>query len=116
MNISSVIVKIDKESIEEIVQNIAKIEFVEIGLISKENSVIIIAIECERVEQELKILKLIEQTKGVISASMHYSYIEDELTTDIQNLNNYTFNESSIKKVYSGDVNSTIDSILDSKS
>ncbi|MDE6885570.1 MAG: chaperone NapD [Helicobacteraceae bacterium] len=84
MNISSIIIKTLAKDLESCAKNLSKINGVEIAL--KEDSTIIAVIEAENVNEEVKLLKEIESTNGVISASMHYSYFEDELKDEISNM------------------------------
>lgn len=115
MNISSVIVRVDKNKINNIIASLKNINCVDIGLISEENAAIIVTIESDTISDELKILKSIEILDGVINANMHYSYVEDEIINDLETLNNYHFDENFIKKDYSGDINKAIDNINPAK-
>lgn len=83
MNISSIIIK--ARDIDDTSRRLDKIDGVEVHL--KEDVTIIAVIEAENIEKEIATLKLIESTPGVISATMHYSYFEDELRDEINNIN-----------------------------
>lgn len=85
MNISSIIVKALPKDIEKCKKNLSKINCVEIGLC--QDSTIIVTIEAENTNEEIKVLKQIESCDGVISAAMHYTYFEDELREEIANMN-----------------------------
>lgn len=84
MNISSVIIKTN--DLSKCKEELSKIDGAEVAL--SENNTIIVVIQAEDVNQEIEIFNKIEKTKHVISASMHYSYIEDELRDDLANMNN----------------------------
>lgn len=83
MNISSIIIKTNDIKLCE--KNLSKIKGVEVYL--SENNTIIAVIEAEDTNEEVAILKEIENTNGVISATMHYAYFEDSLRDDIKNMN-----------------------------
>lgn len=82
MNISSIIIKTN--NLEETSIKLNAIDGVEVHL--KDGSTIIATIEANSIEEEINILHIIESTKGVISATMHYSYFEDELKNEISNI------------------------------
>lgn len=104
MNISSIIIKTKKLS--KCKDELSKINGVEIALF--EGDTIIVVIQANDINEEIEIFNKIEKTKYVISASMHYSYIEDELRDDLLNMKNNTdeiLNDNSIpinKMQYSG--------------
>lgn len=84
MNISSVIIKTN--DLSNCKDELSKIDGLEVAL--SENNTIIAVIQAEDVNKEIEVFNKIEKTKYVISASMHYSYIEDELRNDLANMNN----------------------------
>lgn len=83
MNISSIIIKTD--DIKSTSKNLAKIKGVEVAL--AEDSTIIAVIEAENTNEEIALLEMIQQTNGVISAAMHYTYFEDNLRNEIARMN-----------------------------
>lgn len=80
MNISSIVVKTLPENSDEVIKQLRDGGFCEVH--HYENGNIIVTIEGENVSEEIKKLKQIEQTPKVISASMVYSYSEDELEAE----------------------------------
>lgn len=86
MNISSVIIK--TKDLSKCKDELSKINGVEVALY--EDSTIIATIQANDINEEIEIFNKIEKTKYVISASMHYSYIEDELRDDLANMKNDT--------------------------
>ncbi len=84
MNISSIVVNTLPENSNEIIELLKEGEFCEFHLY--ENGKIIVTIEGEDVSEEIRKLRLIEQTPNVISASMVYSFCEDELEQEKKKL------------------------------
>ena len=78
MNISSIIIQVKPEYINEVIQVLQNVEFCEYHQ-HDEKGRIIITIEGKDVEEEIKKLKQVQQIPKVISAEMVYSYAEDEL-------------------------------------
>lgn len=108
MNISSIIVKTLNEKRKQCEENLSQIDGVEVAL--SKDSTIIVTIEAEDTNAEIEIFKKIEKTDGVISASMHYTYFEDELKEEIANMGDkftYILNDDSVpleQVEYSGSV------------
>lgn len=107
MNISSII--INTNDLERTSKNLSAIDGVEVAL--AENNTIIAVIEAEDTSGEIALLERIEKTQGVISAAMHYTYFEDDLRSEIANMNSAQapemLNDESIpieKMPYSGSV------------
>lgn len=107
MNISSIIVQTnDLESTAFALEHLDNVE-----VYYKQGSFIIVVIEASETKQEIEILNKIERTQGVISASLHYSYFEDELSKEIEHMNNSSKdllnndNCDITKLKYYGDVN-----------
>lgn len=107
MNISSII--INTNDLERTSKNLSAIEGVEVALM--EGNTIIAVIEAEDTSGEIALLERIEKTEGVISAAMHYTYFEDDLRSEIANMNSAQapemLNDESIpidKMPYSGSV------------
>jgi len=78
MNISSIVVQVKPEHIEEVINMLQNADFCEYHL-HDDKGRIIVTIEGEGVEDEVGKLKQVEQMKNVISADMVYSYAEGEL-------------------------------------
>jgi periplasmic nitrate reductase NapD len=81
MNISSVVVKTKKENLEAVMQAIKECDFCEYHL-HNEKGLIVVTIEGEGVEEEIRSLKQLKAIPNVISAEMIYSYAEDELEAE----------------------------------
>ncbi|RAX54037.1 hypothetical protein CCY99_04980 [Helicobacter sp. 16-1353] len=109
MNISSIIIKTLVKNREKCADNLSKIDGVEVAL--SQDSTIIVTIEAPSTNEEIEIFKKIEATDGVIAASMHYTYFEDELKEEIKNMNDeftHILNDDSIpieQVKYTGSVN-----------
>lgn len=85
MNISSIVVNILPENSNEVIKHLDEKDYCEFHLY--ENGKIIVTIEGENVSEEIRKLRLIEKTPNVISASMVYSFCEDELEQEKKKLN-----------------------------
>lgn len=83
MNISSII--INTNDLERTSENLSAIEGVEVALM--EGNTIIAVIEAEDTSGEIALLEKIQKSQGVISAAMHYTYFEDDLRSEIANMN-----------------------------
>ncbi|BEG58174.1 hypothetical protein NHP21005_18620 [Helicobacter sp. NHP21005] len=106
MNISSVVVRVELEAFEGVLESLKNIENVEVGAFDKDKGVIIALIEAESVNEEVKANRAIEQTRGVISAHMHYSYSDESpLPPDIQASLEKIENTDAKSVRYGGDVN-----------
>ena len=77
MNISSIVVKVLPEHSKSVINEFEQSDFCEFHLY--ENGNIIVSIEGVDVDAEIKKMKMIEKTPHVISASLVYSYLEDEI-------------------------------------
>ena len=84
MNISSAIIY--SKDTDGVVKEIQKIAGCEVHLCDKERGIIIISIEAEGVDGEMKILEQVSVIDGVIEANMHYSYSEEELERARENI------------------------------
>jgi nitrate reductase NapD len=87
MNISSIVVKCLPKYVEEVVENLKSCEVCDYHL-HDEVGRVIITIEGEGVEEELKKLSVIEAIPHVISADMQMAYSEDELDEHMEVINN----------------------------
>ncbi|CAE10257.1 chaperone NapD [Wolinella succinogenes] len=85
MNISSVVAKVKPEDLEASIKRLQEIPSCEYHL-HDELGRIILTLEAESLNEEVKILKAIEATQGVLSAEMIYSYSEEELELERQKL------------------------------
>ncbi|MEN8191538.1 MAG: chaperone NapD [Bacteroidota bacterium] len=84
MNISSIVVKVLPENSDEVIKYFKESDFCEFHIYEKGK--IVVVIEGEDVSEELEKLRLIEQTPNVISASLVYSFCEDELEIEREKL------------------------------
>jgi len=87
MNISSIIVQTLPKHIDEVVQSLKNCDVCDYHM-HDELGRIIITIEGEGVQEELKKLKVIEAIPYVMSADMQMAYSEDELSSHIEVLEN----------------------------
>ena len=83
MNISSII--INTNDLKRTSENLSAIKGVEVALM--EGNTIIAVIEAEDTSGEIALLEKIQKSQGVISAAMHYTYFEDDLRSEIANMN-----------------------------
>ncbi len=84
MNISSVLLIVKQEEQENFFKKLEKIQGCSVELVEKEK--IIVVIESDALEKELKIYKSIEALPGLISINMVFSY--QDLDEDIQKVEN----------------------------
>lgn len=87
MNISSIIVQTVPKYINEVVESLKNCDVCDYHM-HDEKGRIIITIEGEGVQEELKKLKVIEAIPHVISADMQMAYSEEELSSHLQVLEN----------------------------
>jgi nitrate reductase NapD len=87
MNISSIVVQTVPKFLDEVVNSLKECEVCDYHL-HDEKGRIIITIEGEGVEEELKKLRVIEAIPHVISADMQMAYSEDELDNHMEVLAN----------------------------
>ncbi|PID47909.1 MAG: nitrate reductase [Proteobacteria bacterium] len=112
MNISSVVVQTKPSDVDELVEIFSNCDFCDYHFSDKKSGKIILTIEGEGVDEEIKKIKIIEQTPRVISADMMMAYSEDELEKEREQieLNNEIpniLNDDSIKAediTYYGDI------------
>ena len=88
MNISSIVVQARSEYIDELVEIFKNCDFCEYHFHDASIGKIIVTIEGEGVDGEIKNLKKIQRTPHVISADMMMAYSEDELDQERANLEN----------------------------
>ncbi|MDX4037513.1 chaperone NapD [Aliarcobacter skirrowii] len=87
MNISSIVVTTLPKNLESVIENLKKSGICDYHM-HDEKGRVIITIEGENVEDELKKLKVIEAIPNVITADMQMSYSEEELSRHMQVLEN----------------------------
>lgn len=111
MNVSSIVVKCLPKYVEEVVESLKNCDVCDYHL-HDEIGRIIITIEGEGVDEELKKLSVIEAIPHVISADMQMAYSEDELDAHMEVINNADVvpkmlnddNMDPTKIVYNGDL------------
>ena len=111
MNISSIIVQTLPKHIDEVVQSLKNCDVCDYHM-HDELGRIIITIEGDGVQEELKKLKVIEAIPYVMSADMQMAYSEDELSAHMEVLENAdlvpkVLNDKNIQSheiVYNGDL------------
>ena len=87
MNISSIVVQTLPKYLDEVIESLKKSEVCDYHM-HDEKGRIIITIEGEGVQEELKKLKVIEAIPHVISADMQMAYSEEELSSHLEVLEN----------------------------
>ena len=87
MNISSIIVQTLPKYIDEVVESLKNCDVCDYHM-HDEKGRIIITIEGEGVQEELKKLKVIEAIPYVMSADMQMAYSEEELSSHLEVLEN----------------------------
>ncbi|MDX4061122.1 chaperone NapD [Aliarcobacter skirrowii] len=87
MNISSIVITTLPKNLESVIENLKKSGVCDYHM-HDEKGRVIITIEGENVEDELKKLKVIEAIPNVITADMQMSYSEEELSRHMQVLEN----------------------------
>lgn len=111
MNISSIVVQTLPKHLDKVIEDLKNSGVCDYHL-HDDKGRIIITIEGENVEEELKKLKVIEALPNVASADMQMSYSEEELANHMQVLENSdavpkVLNDKDIKAeniVYHGDL------------
>lgn len=82
MNISSAIVLTGNKNTEDLIKALKAIEGCDVPL--HEDQTLIVSIEAEDIAAETGIMKKIENTPGVISVRLVYSYSENELVQEMK--------------------------------
>lgn len=111
MNISSIVIQTLPKHVEEVVESLKKSGVCDYHM-HDEKGRIIITIEGNGVQEELKKLKVIESIPYVITADMQMSYSEEELSSHMEVLQNAdavpkVLNDKTIdvsNMVYNGDL------------
>ena len=87
MNVSSIVVQTVPKFLDEVVQSLKDCEVCDYHL-HDEKGRVIITIEGDGVEEELKKLRVVEAIPHVITADMQMAYSEDELNEHMEVLAN----------------------------
>lgn len=86
MNISSIVIKVKQENYDELVKELQKNDVCDYHFGDKEQGKIIVTIDGEEVDDEIKKTSFLQNMKYVISAEMMQTYQED-LDVAIKELN-----------------------------
>ncbi len=89
MNVSGVLVQTRPEHIEQVVNLLKEIEFVDYHM-HNELGKIVVTIEGENVSEETARLHLIQKIPHVLAADMMYAFAEDELDAERDKLSQGT--------------------------
>ncbi|TLD86994.1 chaperone NapD [Helicobacter sp. MIT 05-5294] len=119
-NVSSLVVLCTPQNIESLWDKINQIEGAECHYRDGSGK-IIVTLESQSIEEEIRLLKRIEKIEGVLSAQMIYAYHSTELEAMRQEIAKQESvpkvlqNEQSSAQgiVYNGDVQSALDEILE---
>ena len=87
MNISSIVIQTLPKYLDSVIENLKKSGVCDYHM-HDEKGRVIVTIEGENVEEELKKLKVIEAIPHISSADMQMSYSEEELSRHMQVLEN----------------------------
>ncbi len=112
MNISSIVVQVLPKYMDDVLEILQNAEFCDYHFHDKEKGKIIVTVEGESVDDEIRNLKIIQSVQHVIAADMMMSYSEDELDAEIKKLEASDpvppmLNDDNIKAediVYNGDL------------
>lgn len=115
MNISSLVVQTLPENVNNVVESLQKVETCDVHF-QDSNGKIIVTIEGEGVDDEIRILKSIQVLPHVIAADMMYSYSEEELEQNMEQLKGGSVVPKILDEdvavtdiTYGGDVNNFVD-------
>ena len=86
MNVSSVVVQAKAEYIEELVEVFKNCDFCDYHFHDASIGKIIVTVDGEGVDDEIKNLKKVQRTPHVIAADMMMTYSEDELDAEREKL------------------------------
>jgi nitrate reductase NapD len=112
MNISSIVVQVRQEYIDEVVEALKAADFCDYHFHDKSIGKIIVTVEGEGISEEIAKVKQIQAIPHVIAADMMMAYSEDELETERSKLEMdpnvpAMLNDDSIRAediVYNGDL------------
>ena len=82
MNISSIVVQVRQEYVDEVVETLKNADFCDYHLHDKSIGKIIVTVEGEGVAEEIDKVKKIQAVPHVIAADMMMAYSEDELNEE----------------------------------
>ncbi len=88
MNISSIVVQVAQKNFDGVLEILKNSEFCDYHFHDKNIGKIIVTVEGESVDDEIRNLKIIQSIQHVIAADMMMSYSEDELNEEIKKLEN----------------------------
>jgi len=86
MNVSSIVVQVKPEHIDSVLEVLENADFCEYHFHDKKLGKIIVTVEGESVDDEIRNLKIVQSLEHVISAEMMMSYSEEELDREIKKL------------------------------
>ncbi|WP_331775794.1 chaperone NapD [Sulfurospirillum sp. 1612] len=86
MNISSIVVQVLPKYMDGVLEILKNAQFCDYHYHDSETGKIIVTIEGESVDDEIRNLKIIQGIEHVIAADMMMSYSEDELDREIKKL------------------------------
>ncbi len=86
MNISSIVVQVLPKYVDEVLEVLQNAEFCDYHFHDKDLGKIIVTVEGESVDDEIRNLKIVQSVQHVIAADMMMSYSEDELDAEIKKL------------------------------
>ena len=86
MNISSIVVQVLPKYVDGVLEVLQNAAFCDYHFHDKDKGKIIVTVEGESVDDEIRNLKVIQSVQHVIAADMMMSYSEDELDAEIKKL------------------------------
>ncbi len=100
MNISSCVIRCNPKDLQDVKKRVEESGVCDIHIVD-EKGYIIVTIEGDGIEEEVKKLKTIQFLEGVLSADMVYSYSEEELDKAREN---FEFIENPVPEILEKDV------------
>lgn len=85
MNVSSIVVKTSPEYLGETIAAINALDFCEVYFYDSEGR-IVVTIEGKRLNDQIEIMKHIQNMPFVLCANLAYSYCEDEVSDSLRDL------------------------------
>ena len=86
MNVSSIVVQVLPQHVDDVLEILQNAEFCDYHFHDKDMGKIIVTVEGEGVDDEIRNLKIVQSVQHVIAADMMMSYSEDELDAEIKKL------------------------------
>jgi len=77
-NISSIVIRCNPEELEDVKQRVEEANVCDVHM-TDEKGYIVVTVEGDGIEEEIRKLRVIQKLKGVLAADMIYSYSEEEL-------------------------------------